>query len=127
MQNVRNLAVWRIAIDVADAVYDLSTRLPRDERFGVTRQLRRAAVSVAANIAEGAGRSSDRDFRRFLLIAIGSLEEACTYVELAYRRDWLDREAESAIRALTDKLRAKLLQLIKRIEKDIRSATKPEA
>ncbi|MHC4941263.1 MAG: four helix bundle protein [Planctomycetota bacterium] len=122
MQSVRNLIVWNLGMELVDHVYDASMRFPRDERFGVTQQLRRAVVSVPANIAEGAGRNSDREFRRYLLIAIGSLEEVGTYVELAIRRAWIAEEEAEPIRQLTDDLRAAIVQLIKRIERDLQSA-----
>ena len=64
-----DLDVWRKAIDYADSIYDVTAEFPDDERFGLTSQLRRAAVSISSNIAEGSGRSSNRDFGRFIEIA----------------------------------------------------------
>src|SRR5712671_6514673 len=71
----RELDVWRSSMDLATAIYSLTKRLPNSERFGLVNQMRRAAVSVPSNIAEGAARGSSADFARFLLIARGSVAE----------------------------------------------------
>ena len=81
----RDLELWKRALDLATATYQLTRTFPADERFGLSQQLRRAAVSVASNIAEGAGRGTARDFIRFLHIARGSLAEWETQIEIARR------------------------------------------
>jgi len=124
LQKVRNLEVWRLAMEFADAVYRLSEQFPPDERFGATQQLRRAVLSIAANIAEGAARNSDGDFRRFVRIAIGSLEESATYLEFARRRAWIARAAADGIGSKLETLRAKLLRLEERLRS---GGLKPEA
>lgn len=84
-QNYRDLVVWQRAMDLAQAVYDLTRAFPPDERFGLTAQTRRAAVSIPSNIAEGQGRGGDAEFVRFLRIAHGSLREVETQLILAMR------------------------------------------
>ena len=79
----RELEVWRLAMDLAKAVYQLSAGFPRDERFGLTAQIRRAAVSVPSNIAEGNARHTTRDYARFITIAAGSTAELQTQLLLA--------------------------------------------
>ena len=81
--------VWQRAVDLVAAVGRASRRLPGDERFGLAQQLRRSAVSVAANIAEGAGRYHTGDYLRFLGIARGSLWEVDTELEVARRLGYL--------------------------------------
>ena len=81
----QKLAVWQEAIRLAEAVYRATRWFPVEERFGLSQQMRRAAVSVPSNIAEGAGRGTDKDFVRFLLIARGSLQEMETQLHLARR------------------------------------------
>ena len=81
----RELKVWQKSIDFAESVYLLSSEFPADERFGMTSQIRRSAVSVAANIAEGAERHGAREFLHFLGIASGSLAETSTFLLLAQR------------------------------------------
>jgi four helix bundle protein len=76
----RDLLVWQKAIRLVAACYELCKSLPRNEEFGLTSQMRRAAVSVAANIAEGHGRHHPRDFARFLSMARGSVTEVETYL-----------------------------------------------
>ncbi|WP_027459943.1 four helix bundle protein [Deinococcus murrayi] len=75
MRDYRQFVVWQKAHALALRVYVLTHSFPADERFGLTAQLRRAAVSIPSNIAEGAGRSSDTDFARFLDMAGGSANE----------------------------------------------------
>jgi hypothetical protein len=71
----RDLKVWKLAVDLATAIYELTKHLPAEERYGLSIQLQRAAVSIASNIAEGAARGSRKDFIRFLRIATGSASE----------------------------------------------------
>ncbi len=88
----RQLQVCRKAIDFVDAVYDTTDNFPRHELFGLTNQLRRAAVSVTSNIAEGQARHSRRDFIRFLRQSKGSLAELETQIIIAVRRNYMSRE-----------------------------------
>jgi four helix bundle protein len=81
----RDLLVWQRAMDVVEATYRLAARLPPDERFELSSQLRRAAVSIAANIAEGHGRASTKEFLWFLSVAKGSLMEVETLAIAAQR------------------------------------------
>ena len=81
----RDLVVWQRAVEFVVELYRLSATFPRDERFGLTAQLRRASVSVAANIAEGSGRATSRDLMNFLSYARGSLNEAESMVFVAQR------------------------------------------
>jgi len=84
---------------VATDLYRLTADFPADERFGLTSQLRRAAVSIPANVAEGCARESDADFLRFVRIALGSLNEVETLLEIALDLGYL--KAEDAQRQLT--------------------------
>ena len=85
VQSYRDLIVWQRAMDVAAATYQLTRDYPRDELFGLTSQSRRAAASIAANIAEGYGRASKQAYMNFLRIAQGSLKELETHLLLAQR------------------------------------------
>lgn len=87
VQSYCDLIVWQRAMDVATATYELTRRYPREELFGLTSQSRRAAASVAANIAEGYGRASRQAYINFLRIAQGSLKELETHLILAERVD----------------------------------------
>ncbi|WP_295438743.1 four helix bundle protein [uncultured Thiodictyon sp.] len=85
----KDLRVWQQAMTLAETVYQATKTFPSDERFGLTSQMRRAAVSVPSNIAEGRGRGTDAEFIRFCRIAYGSLMELETQAELAHRLGFL--------------------------------------
>ena len=117
VQDFRNLRVWRGAHAFALSLYRVTAVFPRDERFGLTSQLRRAAVSIGSNIAEGCGRGSDADARRHFQIALGSACEALSLTLLARDLGLLtDEQFESLDRELTA-VRRMLVRLIQRIRK----------
>ncbi|HEX7087864.1 MAG TPA: four helix bundle protein [Vicinamibacterales bacterium] len=89
IRNYRDLLAWQSAMDPTVAVYETTGNWPRPEEYGLTRQVRQAAVSVPCNIAEGQGRRSDPEFRHFLSIAHGSLREVETCVLLGERLKYL--------------------------------------
>lgn len=93
MFNFEKLEVWQKAVDFADLIYAVTRSFPSDERFGLTNQMRRAAVSVSSNIAEGSSRMSKTDFARFIEISIGSVFEVVSQAFIA-RRQGLLTEAE---------------------------------
>jgi four helix bundle protein len=85
----RELIVWQRAIELIEEVYQVTERLPGKEMYGIIAQMRKAAVSIAANIAEGHGRRATRDYARFVSIANGSLREVQTYAEICVRLRYL--------------------------------------
>ena len=91
-KNFRDLIVWQKAMSLARSAYSLSLALPETEKYGLLVQIRRAAVSVPSNIAEGHGRLTDQQFRYFLGNARGSLYELQTQIELAVDLRFLDQE-----------------------------------
>jgi len=92
-RNFRSLIAWQRADTLAVAIYQITTaEFPREEKYGLTAQIRQAAVSVAANIAEGCGRESRLDFRRFLVMAQGSLFEVEYYLLLAHRLGFINEQ-----------------------------------
>ena len=90
VRNYRDLVAWQKAMDLADEVFDITERWPRQQQFGLTIQVQRAALSVPSNVAEDQGRSSRADFHRFVDIAHGSLCELETQLILAKRRRFID-------------------------------------
>jgi four helix bundle protein len=104
MFNFEKLEVWKKAIEFADAIYRATKTFPADERFGLTDQMRRAAVSISANIAEGASRHSKGDFARFLEIATGSLFEVISHASIAKRRGNLTETAFATIYSAAEEL-----------------------
>ena len=92
MRDFRQLEVWRKAQDLVIDVYRETVHFPLGEQYGLTSQLRRAAVSVSANIAEGSGRGSDLDFARFLDMAMGSVAETRSHLALVHDLGYLKPE-----------------------------------
>ncbi|MEQ8939001.1 MAG: four helix bundle protein, partial [Gammaproteobacteria bacterium] len=100
MKSHRELDVWNKAIDFSEIIYRLTKDYPREESFGLVSQMRRAAVSIAANVSEGAARNSRKDFIRFLYIARGSASELDTLLEISDRTKMT--ETDLIIRAKQD-------------------------
>jgi four helix bundle protein len=105
MRNHLDLLVWRKTRDLAVTVYRLTASFPREERFTLVPQLRRAAVSVMSNVAEGAARRSDREFARFLDIALGSASELDAQLDLSAILGFIDEV--TARRAVEDLVEVK--------------------
>jgi four helix bundle protein len=103
MFNFEKLDVWQEAIVFADLIYDITAALPYEERFGLTTQMRRAAVSISSNIAEGSSRASRVDFSRFVEIAAGSLFEVLSQATIALRREMIGRNEYDQIYAAAEK------------------------
>ena len=116
IRHYRDLEVWQVGIDLVLAAYELSNAFPVDERYGLTAQLRRAAVSVPANIAEGHGRRHTGDYVRHLSIANGSLLELETHVHLAVRLGYASQKAVDEVWGLAARVGQMLARLIARLE-----------
>jgi len=95
MHNLKELKVWHRAIELSTDVYRLVAEFPSEEKYGMTSQLRRSAVSIASNIAEGAGRNSNKEFNRFLGLAMGSSCELQTQLIIARKVDLIDGRVDS--------------------------------
>ena len=115
--DLKNLVAWQVAMDFAAAVHLATRDFPDDERYGLRMQLRRAAVSVPSNIAEGHGRTSVREYARFVLIARGSLKEAETQILLSQRFAYLSSEATEALLGLSTRINKLLTGLQRRLRK----------
>ena len=109
------LDVWRDAMDLVVAVYRFSSQFPESERFGLCSQIRRSAVSVPANIAEGAARRSRAEYLRFLSIARGSLSELDTHAQIAVRLGFA--QVDPSLNSLVDRAFAKLTALMNSLQK----------
>jgi four helix bundle protein len=109
----QQLLVWKDAIELVEQIYRLTARFPVDERYGLTSQMRRAAVAVPSNLAEGAARSSRREFLRYLDIARSSLVEIETQVVIARRLAMAPQDA--TLDAALERVFARLSVLIKTI------------
>ncbi len=114
IKSYRDLIAWQKSMNLVQLAYEQSANLPQRERFGLTAQLRRCAVSIPSNIAEGWGRGSTRDYVRFLRTARGSLFEFLTQVELCVRLNYDGNW--NAISGLADDVRRLLQGLIGSLE-----------
>lgn len=92
MHNFQELMIWKRAMDIAEQTYIVSALFPAEEKYGLTSQTRRSAVSIPSNIAEGAGRNTDGEFKKFLGIASGSSNELFTQLILSQRLDLVSKE-----------------------------------
>ena len=92
MHNFKELKVWQKAVDLSVEVYKLTSPFPKEETFGLRAQVRNAAVSIASNIAEGAGRNGVKEFLHFLSIANGSANEVETQLIVAYKLNYITEE-----------------------------------
>jgi four helix bundle protein len=90
MHRYKELKVWQKAIDLAVEVYRITEKLPKDERFGLIGQMNRSAVSIPSNIAEGAGRNTDKDFNNFLGLALGSSFELDTQLVISNKLEYVN-------------------------------------
>ncbi|MBI2551069.1 four helix bundle protein [Candidatus Uhrbacteria bacterium] len=97
---IRNLLVWQKSMDLAEMVYKVTSTFPAEEKYGMVSQMKRAAVSIPSNIAEGKMRGTEPEFQRFLGIAFGSGGELETQIELARRFAFLDDRNFSALDSL---------------------------
>ena len=117
IQNYRELDVWQRAMDLVDAVYDLTAQYPSSERFGLVSQMQRATVSIPSNIAEGYGRKHRGDYIRFLSISRGSLCEIETQLLISVRRKFAAQEAIDPAWQLCQRIGQMLHRLIESLER----------
>jgi four helix bundle protein len=123
MRNFRELEVWQRATKLTVAVYRCSAHFPQDERFGLVQQIRRAAASIGANIAEGAAKESDADFSRFLQISLGSACEVENFLLLASELKFVNLDAETDLLAQLMSLKKQLTRFIQFLNNKV-SATR---
>lgn len=123
MMNHKEMDAWQVGMNLAEKIYKESMNFPKEEQFGLTSQLRRASVSVAANIAEGAVRNSDQQLLQFLNIALGSLAELETLVLLSFNIGYLqEKNKEELLNLIADdsKLVQGLIRYVKKKSKPAR-------
>lgn len=92
MKTFRELLIWQKAMALVTKCYQITKLFPKDEQFALISQIRRCSVSIPSNIAEGFGRNSNKDYHRFLNIAMGSLFEFQTQIEIAYNLEYISEE-----------------------------------
>jgi len=115
IRNFRDLEVWKKGIEIAKDVYQMTSGFPREEVYGLTSQMRRASVSVPSNIAEGFNRFHNKEYRRFLYIALGSCAELETQVEIAGELKYIDDKGKGFLLEKLDHESRMLRNLIKKL------------
>ena len=105
MRNYKNLRIWKRAKSLAKDIYEITVDYPKEEKYGLVSQMRRSSVSVASNIAEGAGRSTTKDFLYFVNIAMGSLNELSTQLAISLDVKIIDSDAFSEIDERIERLK----------------------
>ena len=111
--NHKDLDVWKEGISLVTSIYQITNQLPDSEKFGLSSQMRRAAVSIPANIAEGAGRNSDKELIQFLYISLGSLEELETMIIIGSNLKYFESKKINEVEEKIVHIRKLLIGLIK--------------
>ena len=117
MKTHKDLDCWKNSINLVKTVYELTSKFPKEELFGLSSQLRRTAVSVASNIAEGSARNSNKEFIQFLFIASGSLSEIETQLFISKELSFIESEKFNLIIDNMNLIRAQIVGLIKYLRK----------
>ncbi len=116
MKTYRDLIVWQKSIHFVSKVYQISKTFPKEEIYGLTSQMRRSAISIPSNIAEGYGRKSTDDYLRFLQIAISSLYEIQTQLEISINLKYLSKNNYEKVYELSREIERMLSSLIRKIK-----------
>jgi four helix bundle protein len=116
IQSYRDLKIWQFAMDIAEASYKITQDFPKDELYGLTSQMRRAATSIAANIAEGHGRETTGAFVQFLRIAQGSLKELETHILMSSRLGYVAKDRCAAFLVRTEELGKMVRAMIRNLQ-----------
>lgn len=114
----KNLEAWRQSMDLVVEIYEVTKKFPHKEIYGLTNQVRRAAISVAGNIAEAAARQTKKEFANFLHVSQGSLSELDTQIEIASRLGFIDDTSRQAFNERMEPIDKMITGLIRHLSKD---------
>ena len=118
MNKFEDLKVWQKAMELVEQVYKISNKLPKEEKFGLISQIRRCSISIPSNIAEGAGRNSNKEFIHFLSIANGSLSELKTQLILISRLKFISQDKINELLSLCDEIQRMIYSLQNSLKKN---------
>ena len=119
MKTFRDLLIWQKAMELVTKCYKITRQLPKEELFGLTSQVRRCSISIPSNIAEGFGRGTNKDYHRFLTIAMGSLFEFQTQIEIAYNLDYISVDEFNSIHEDSRELERMLSAFINKVKETL--------
>jgi four helix bundle protein len=114
IQSFKDLKIWQLGMEIVEDIYEFTKKFPREEIYGLTSQIRRAAVSIPANIAEGFRRYHSKEHRQFLAVAMGSLAELETELLLAVRLKFISQDEVAAISSKLESLGRMLTTVLRR-------------
>jgi four helix bundle protein len=117
MHQYKKLKIWQKAMELNLIVYEKSKKFPREERFGLTQQIRRSAVSIPSNIAEGSGHMSEKEFKYFLSIANGSCCELETQIIIANKNNYLESKSYDMIIQIISEIQRMIFGLLEKQRK----------
>jgi four helix bundle protein len=123
MKTHKDLEVWKKAIEMVTTIYTLTRTFPKEELYGLTNQIRRSAVSVPSNIAEGSGRNSSKELLHFLCFATGSLSELETQIIIAHNLGYLNNDQKQEIDIILSNLFKLLSGFTQSIQKKLNTTT----
>lgn len=112
INSYKDLQIWKLGIEFADAVYTITDKFPQSEMYSLSNQMRRAAVSIPSNIAEGFGRFSRPEFLRYLRISLGSLNELRTQLIIAKKRNYLNESTYTEMEKQAEMISKMLVKLL---------------
>jgi four helix bundle protein len=110
-RSYKDLEVWQVSMELVKAIYQITAKFPSSERFGLTQQIRRAAISIPSNVAEGQFRNSSKEFKQFLSIALGSAAELETQLIIAREIDYLSVEESTFLLNILERIMKMLKKL----------------
>lgn len=110
-RSYKDLEVWQVSLELVKAIYQITGKFPSSERFGLTQQIRRAAISIPSNVAEGQFRNSPKEFKQFLSIALGSAAELETQLIIAREIDYLSGEESALLLTFLERIMKMLKKL----------------
>ena len=116
MKTHKDLDVWKDGISFVTNIYKMTSSFPKEELYGITSQIRRAAISIPSNIAEGAARKTPNEFRQFLFIALSSAAELNTQIIISHNLGFLDKEQSDSLNSELDSLSRRIQGLIKSLK-----------
>jgi four helix bundle protein len=119
MKTFRDLLIWQKAMALVTQCYKATKQLPKEELFGLTSQIRRCSISIPSNISEGYGRGTNKDYHRFLTIAMGSLFEFQTQIEIAYNLEYISENDFNIIYADSRELERMLSSFINKVRETL--------
>ncbi|MEW6040289.1 MAG: four helix bundle protein [Elusimicrobiota bacterium] len=111
-----NLDVWKVSIGLIEQIYKITPKFPKEETYGLVLQMRRAAISISCNIAEGAARQTKTEFKQFVFIARGSLSELETQIIISLRLGYISSEEYKGIMEITERIGRMLTGLTSKLK-----------